>query len=50
LNKLRLNSSVIIKPTDINFGLEVMDTDAYVNQVLQEHLNKNLLTTFPIGG
>jgi hypothetical protein len=39
LRKLQSNSKIIIKPTDKNLGPAVLDTEAYVEQVLQEHLN-----------
>jgi len=39
LRKLQSNSKIIIKPTDKNLGPAVLDTETYVNQVLQEHLN-----------
>jgi hypothetical protein len=39
LRKLQSNSKIIIKPTDKNLGPAVLDTETYVKQVLQEHLN-----------
>jgi hypothetical protein len=39
LRKLQSNSKIIIKPTDENLGPAVLDTETYVKQVLQEHLN-----------
>jgi hypothetical protein len=39
LRKLQSNSKIIIKPTDKNLGPAVLDTETYVNQVLQEPLN-----------
>jgi hypothetical protein len=41
LKNLKNNKNVIIKPTDKNLGPAAMDTEAYVEQVLQEHLLTN---------
>jgi hypothetical protein len=38
LRKLWSNSKIIIKPTDKNLGPAVLDTEAYMKQILQEHL------------
>jgi hypothetical protein len=41
LIKLRKNSNIIIKPTDKNLGLAVMDAETYTKQILQDHLLTN---------
>jgi hypothetical protein len=38
LNSLAKNKNIIIKATDKNLGLAVMDSDKYTLQILQEHL------------
>jgi hypothetical protein len=41
LKILRQNKQLIIKPTDKNLGPALLDLDAYIKQVLQEHLLTN---------
>jgi len=38
LTELKSNNDIIIKPTDKNLGPAVMQKDAYIRQVLEEHL------------
>jgi hypothetical protein len=38
LKDLKANKNIIIKPTDKNLGPAAMDTETYIQQVLQEHL------------
>jgi hypothetical protein len=38
LTELKSNNGIIIKPTDKNLGPAVMQKDAYIRQVLEEHL------------
>jgi hypothetical protein len=38
MRQLKTNNAIIIKPTDKNLGLTVMDTSEYIQQILKEHL------------
>jgi hypothetical protein len=38
LRSLRLNTDIVIKPTDKNLGPALLDVNSYIRQVLQEHL------------
>jgi hypothetical protein len=41
LKELKSNKNIIIKPTDKNLGPAAMDTETYIQQVLQKHLLTN---------